>query len=65
LAPFKSCFARIDASITSEKRLETLFKQSSTVILAMLHSLGCGIVEYKDNFWRFCSFHRLVHRQSS
>jgi hypothetical protein len=35
LAPFASCRARFEASITSSKRLETLPKQSSTVILAM------------------------------
>ena len=35
LAPFRSCFARIDAIITSSKRLETLTKLSSTVILAI------------------------------
>jgi hypothetical protein len=35
LAPLMSCFARMEASMTSSKRLETLPKQSSTVILAM------------------------------
>ena len=34
-APFKSCFARFAASITSSKRLGISDKQSSTVILAM------------------------------
>src|SRR6266536_1946038 len=53
LAPFKSCFARIDASNTRSKRLETLSKQSSTVILAMANTVGLGIVEHKNNF---CSF---------
>ena len=47
LAP-KSCFARIDASITNSKRLETLSKQSSTVILAILQYSGFGILEHKD-----------------
>jgi len=53
LAPFKSCFARTDASVTSSKRLETLSKQSSTVILAMVITLGRKMVEHKD---RFCCF---------
>lgn len=38
LAPFRSCFARTDATCTRSKRLETLSKQSSTVILAMRDS---------------------------
>jgi hypothetical protein len=38
LAPFKSCRVRIAAIITSSKRLDTLSKQSSTVILAMVNS---------------------------
>jgi hypothetical protein len=36
LAPFKSCLVRVAAINTSSKRLETLSKQSSTVILAIV-----------------------------
>jgi hypothetical protein len=50
LAPFKSCFARIDASLTSSKRLETLPKQSSTVILAIPVTMGLGVAEHKGRF---------------
>jgi hypothetical protein len=35
-APLKSCLARLDASMTSSKRLETFLKQSSTVIRDMI-----------------------------
>ena len=47
LAPFKSCFARMDASSTRSKRLEPFPKQSSTVILAMTITVGHGVVEHK------------------
>jgi hypothetical protein len=36
LAPLKSCLARFEASMTSSKRLDTWFKQSSTVIRDIL-----------------------------
>jgi hypothetical protein len=52
LAPFRSCFARIDASCTSSKRLATLSKQSSTVILAMVSTLGLGRSRTQGEFFR-------------
>ena len=52
LAPFKSCRARSEAIITSSKRLETLSKQSSTVILAIASTVGSAVAEHKDNLYR-------------
>ena len=49
LAPFASCRARFEASITSSKRLETLPKQSSTVILAIAITVVGAVIEYKKN----------------
>jgi hypothetical protein len=43
--------------MTSSKRLETLSKQSSTVILAIVTIVGLRAVEHKKN-WRFCVRYR-------
>lgn len=51
--PFNSCRARCEASMTSSKRLETLSKQSSTVILAIANTVGLGSGEHKGNFCGF------------
>jgi len=52
LVPLMSSRARILASMTSSKRLETLSKQSSTVIRAMNNSVGLQTTEYKHNVLR-------------
>lgn len=52
LAPFASCRARFEASITSSKRLETLPKQSSTVILAIASTVRRLVLEHKNNVLR-------------
>jgi hypothetical protein len=53
LAPFKSCFARMDARNTRSKRLVTLSKQSSTVILAMAIIVGLALAEHKGSYREF------------
>ena len=50
-APLRSCRTRLDAICIRTKRLFTLFKQSSTVILAMLFSL-CSAQKNGQNFDR-------------
>lgn len=63
LAPFKSCLARMEASFTSSKRLETLSKQSSTVILAITkHSRPRHRIT-QGQFLHHCRFHRLIRRR--